>query len=144
MDDLTIFVNDIKLNIRAAVIIETDDGYIFEKDPKRNYYFMVGGRIKINETSLEAARREIYEELGIDLENITLKAVAESFFEEDNIKYQEICFYYGCKINGVIQLPEAYYALNIDEIRKNDIRPVFIDDIISSKDNRIMHIILRE
>jgi 8-oxo-dGTP pyrophosphatase MutT (NUDIX family) len=144
MDDLTIFVNDIKLNIRVAVIIETDKGYIFEKDPKWYYYFIVGGRIKINETSLEAAKREIYEELGIELENFTLKAIAENFFEENNIKYQEICFYYWCKINGTLQLPEEYYALNIDEIKNNNIRPIFLYNIISSKDNNIMHIILRE
>jgi 8-oxo-dGTP pyrophosphatase MutT (NUDIX family) len=93
MDDLTIFVNDIKLNIRVAVIIETDEGYIFEKDPKWYYYFIVGGRIKTNETSVEAAKREIYEELGIELENFTIKAIVENFFEENNIKYQEICFY---------------------------------------------------
>jgi 8-oxo-dGTP pyrophosphatase MutT (NUDIX family) len=144
MDDLTIFVNDIKLNIRVAVIIETDAGYIFEKDPKWYYYFIVGGRIKINETSSEAAQREIYEELGIELKNFILKAIAENFFEENNIKYQEICFYYRCKINGTMQLPEKYYALTVDEIRKNNIRPIFIYNIISSKDNDIMHIILRE
>ena len=144
MDDLSIFIDGIKLNIRVGVIIETDDGYIFEKDPKWYYYFIVGGRIKINETSEEAVQREIYEELGIHLENFTLKAIAENFFEDNNIKYQEICFYYKCKINGIIKLPEKYYALNIDEIRNNDIRPVFLDEIISSEDNNIMHIILRE
>jgi 8-oxo-dGTP pyrophosphatase MutT (NUDIX family) len=97
MDDLTIFVNNIKLNIRVAVIIETDEGYIFEKYPKWNYYFIVGGRIKINETSLETAQREIYEELGIRLENFSLKTIAENFFEENNTKYQEICFIINAK-----------------------------------------------
>ena len=41
--DISVFLGDVKLNIRTAVIIEMENGYIFEKD---EFYVIVGGRGK--------------------------------------------------------------------------------------------------
>ncbi|GHU77605.1 hypothetical protein FACS189461_5890 [Spirochaetia bacterium] len=139
--DISVFLNDTKLNLRSAVIIKTEKGYIFEKDPLDDFYFVVGGRIKINETSEEAAKREIYEELGLTIENIKLKAIVESFFVMDNKKCHEICFYYIYGINEEINLSEKYSIFNIDEIKIKNIQPKIIYDIIKSKGNEIMHLI---
>jgi 8-oxo-dGTP pyrophosphatase MutT (NUDIX family) len=73
------FLNDVRLNIRSAVIIETENGYISDQDRLDGFYYAVGGRIKINETSEEAAKREIYEEIEIMVKDIKLKAIMESF-----------------------------------------------------------------
>jgi ADP-ribose pyrophosphatase YjhB (NUDIX family) len=141
--DISIFINEIKLNIRSAVIIETQNGYIFEQD-KHGFYYVVGGRIKINETSEDAAKREIYEEIGIKIKNIKLKAIVESFFEYDNRKYHEICFYYRYKTNRKIKLSKNYFVFNREEIRAHNIQPKIIYDIIDSKNKGITHFVLNE
>ena len=142
--DISIFLDDIKLNIRSAIIIETERGYIFDKDKLDGFYYVVGGRIKTNETSEEAAKREIFEELGIKIEKINLRCIMESFFICDNKKFHEICFYFEHKINGNIDLPEDYFVFNRDEIQKKDIRPKIIYEIINSNDKNIKHIVLKE
>ena len=142
--DISIPIKDIRLNIRTAVIIETEKGYIFEKDNKNRFYWITGGRIQINETSEEAAKREIKEELGINIENIKLKAIVESFFELDKEKFHEICFYYKYKLDKNINLINNYYYLSINEMEKENIQPKILLDIINSKNNEIMHIIIKE
>jgi 8-oxo-dGTP pyrophosphatase MutT (NUDIX family) len=147
--DISIILDNIRFNLRTAVIIETENGYIFEKDTfAKNeidkYYFVVGGRIKTNETSEDAARREIKEELGIEIGNINLKAIVENFFIFENIEFHEICFYYKYIINGKIKLPENYFIYSKEEIKTKNIKPKIIYDIINSENNDIMHIKLNE
>jgi ADP-ribose pyrophosphatase YjhB (NUDIX family) len=142
--DISIFLEDTKLNIRTAVIIDTEKGYIFEKDKLEGFYYVVGGRIKINETSKKAAKREINEELGIKIKNINLKAIVESFYVYDNKKYHEICFYYKHKINGSINLPENYFVFNKEEIKKENIQPKIIYEIINSENDEIKHLMINE
>jgi 8-oxo-dGTP pyrophosphatase MutT (NUDIX family) len=142
--DISIFLDNIKLNIRSAVIIETEKGYNFDKDRLGGFYYVVGGRIKTNETSENAAKREIYEEIGVNIENIKLKAIVESFFVYDNKNFHEICFYYKYKINGEINLPENYYVFNEEEIKRENIQPKIIYDIINSKNEEILHLIINE
>jgi 8-oxo-dGTP pyrophosphatase MutT (NUDIX family) len=139
---MNIKVENILVNLRSAVIIETENGYIFEKDKIRGIYFIVGGGIEINESSEEAAKREIFEELGIRIENIKLKAIIERFFENESEKFHEIGFYYFCKINEKIILPEGFYFLNTEEIKKVTIKPEVIHEIIGSKNNGIIHLII--
>ena len=146
--DITIPINGIRLNIRTAVIIEIEieieNWYIFEKDKRNRFYWVVGGRIKINENSIEAAKREIKEELGIELEKIDLKAIVESFFELDNENFHEICFYYTGKYVDKLELSENFFIFSKDEMEKINIQPKIIYDIINSKNSEIIHLIINE
>jgi 8-oxo-dGTP pyrophosphatase MutT (NUDIX family) len=148
MEDIGRFLGNIKLIVRAAVIIDTGKGIIFEKDPKTNYYFIIGGGIKIGESSEEAAVREIKEEIGIEIGieigNIKLKTIVERFFSEKNIKYHEFCFYYTYKLNKNIELPKNIYILDMDEIKNVDVKPEIILEIIKSKNKGISHLIINE
>ena len=142
--DITIPINGIRLNIRTAVIIETENGYIFEKDKRNRFYWVVGGRIQINENSIKAAKREVKEELGIELEKINLKAIVESFFELDNENFHEICFYYTGKYVDKLELSENFFIFSKDEMEKINIQPKIIYDIINSKNSEIIHLIIDE
>ena len=142
--DITIPINGIRLNIRTAVIIETENGYIFEKDKRNRFYWVVSGRIQINENSIEAAKREVKEELGIELEEINLKAIVESFFGLDNENFHELCFYYTGKYVEKLKLSENFYIFSKDEMEKINIQPKIIHDIINSKNSEIIHLIINE
>jgi 8-oxo-dGTP pyrophosphatase MutT (NUDIX family) len=140
--DIHASINNIKLYLRSAVIMETDEGYIFEKDYLTGIYFIIGGGIQINESSEEAAKREIFEEIGIKIDKINLKAIIERFFEEGNIKYHGIEFFYETKIFDKIILPKNFYTIKMDEMERMNIKPKIIYDIIKSEKKEIRHIIL--
>ena len=142
--DITIPINGIRLNLRTAVILETRKGYIFEKDLKNGFYWIAGGRIQINETSEEAAKREIKEELNMNIENIKLKAIMESFFELEKEKFHEICFYYRCKTNQDVNLPKNFYAFSREELNTVHIEPKILLDIINSESDEIVHLTIHE
>jgi len=139
--DLTIKLKDTILNIRTAVLIDTEKGYIFEKPPTEDFYCVIGGRVQANETSENAAKREIKEELNIDIDDIKLKAVLECFFLKDNKNYHEIGFYYKCKLSGEVKLPDNFFILSKEEIKTKNILPKIIVKIIDLEDDKILHFV---
>jgi 8-oxo-dGTP pyrophosphatase MutT (NUDIX family) len=140
--DLTIPINGIKLNIRVTVLVETPKGFIFEKD-KSGFFFPVGGRIKINESSIDAAKREIKEELGIEIEEPTYIATLENFFHYEGKPFHEISIIYQAKIEE-FDCPNGFYAFDSERMKNLDIKPAAINEIISNKSSGIKHFIIRE
>lgn len=134
--DLTIPVKDSILNIRVAILAKTINGYLLEKNPGGFLYF-IGGRIKINETSEEAAKREIYEEIGIHVEKFNFKTVVENFFISENQPIHEICFVY--MVDKELEIDSKKLKLvecSITDFKNTDIKPVAIRDFILNNDNR--------
>lgn len=78
--DLTIDVEDYKLNIRAAGIIIHNNKILAHKNKKEGHYALIGGRIQAGESSAEAARREVQEEIGKDVEIVEYISTVENFF----------------------------------------------------------------
>jgi len=139
--DLKIQLKDTILNIRDGVLLKTDKGFIFEKHPNEDFYCVIGGRIQENESSENAAKREVMEEIGIEIKNIRLKAILESFFLMDEQKCHEIGFYYKCILNGNIKLPDNFYTLSKEKIKTVKILPKIISQIIDFKNDDIVHIV---
>ena len=90
--DLTIDVEDYKLNVRATVIIEHNGKILAHKNIHSNHYALIGGRVKIGEDSESTVKREMLEELGKEIEVIGYVATIENFFEMKGSKYHEILF----------------------------------------------------
>ena len=134
--DLTIPIENSILNIRVAVLVRTKKGFIIEKSPEGFFYF-IGGRIKINETSEEAAKREIFEEIGIKIEKINFKIILENFFIEKNKKVHEICFVYSINEElEVSNLVSSRIECPITDFANVDIKPKILKDYILSGDNK--------
>ena len=62
--DLSLKLQEYKLNIRTAGIIIHNDQILVHKNINEDYCCLPGGRIKLGESSKEALKREIKEELG--------------------------------------------------------------------------------
>ncbi len=151
--DLTIDVEGYKLNIRVAGIIIHNNKILTHRDINKDHYCLPGGRIEIGETSEQAIKREIKEELGKDVEIIEYKSTIENFFEFENNKYHEIYFLYKIefvneedkKINYTIHNVEGkqylqYEWLELNKINKYNILPECLKDIISDKEG-LIHVI---
>lgn len=92
--DITIDVEDYKLNVRAAGVIIHNNKILVHKNVNSDHYALVGGRIEIGENSVDTIKREIKEELGKDIEITGYISTIENFFEMKGSKYHEIMFVY--------------------------------------------------
>ena len=141
--DLTLPIEDKILNIRVAVILKTKIGYVLEKS-KNGYFFVLGGRIKINESSEQAARREVFEETGIKIDDLKLKAVIENFYtNNEERQVQEICFVYLSNNQENMNLIDGLAEYTIKQINDIDLRPTVLKQIILSEGKEISHFSLR-
>jgi ADP-ribose pyrophosphatase YjhB (NUDIX family) len=146
--DLKILVDDTYLNIRVAILLETSSGFVFEKS-KNGYLFLVGGRVKLNETTREAASRELFEELKLENIDTEMIAIIENFFPIDNGRCHEINFVYKATLPQPVDLSlftsnngsNGYCYIKADDFRKHDIRPKIIKEFIKNKKPFIIHLI---
>ena len=144
--DLTLDVEEYKLNIRAAGIIIHNNKVLAHRNMKKDTYHIPGGRIEIGESSEKTIKREIKEELGKDIEIIGYVSTIENFFEMDNKEYHEIYFLHRIefekeedkKIEYTLQNIEGkdylqYEWLDIDRIEEYNILPECIKQILKEK-----------
>jgi len=90
-------------NIRAKVVCVFRNenrilvGDAYDPTEQERFYCPPGGRIEFGETSIEALRREMKEELGSEIENPVLLGVLENLFTFDGRRGHEIVFVYEAK-----------------------------------------------
>ena len=151
--DIQFVVDDTVFNYRVVVLLNTPDGYIFEKSGD-GYLFAVGGKASINEDSSETAKRELLEEIGFRCTDLKLVAVIENFFvlPGEGSKYHELALVYRVGLNTCLNLCElksgnthnlGFIAVKPDDFGKVDIKPAVLTKIIL--ENRpFVHVINKE
>lgn len=143
------------LNVRVAIIMQTKNGFVLSHSKNGNYYFAIGGRCKLGESSIESAIRETEEETGLKLkkEDFKLISIIENFWTstEETAKGADWKVH---EINYVFTVPmqeeifEAIDSSEVVEIPKEklfdlDIRPDTIKKIIlEDKLNEFNHFIV--
>ena len=107
--DLTIDVENYKLNVRAAGIIIHNNKILTHKSINENYYALIGGRVQIGEDSETTLKREIMEEMGKEIEITGYVGTIENFFEMNSKNYHEIMFVH--KIEFTNEEEMLYFVL---------------------------------
>ena len=71
---------------RVAGVIEKEGKYLVQQISGKDYYILPGGHVHIGETSIDAIRREIREEVGIEVEEKDCKLFCynENIFKRDD------------------------------------------------------------
>lgn len=122
-------MNNIRPN--ALVIIKKDDNLLIQKglDSKTDRVFcrLLGGGIEFGESSSEALKREISEELGATILNEKLLCISENIFEFNGQTGHEITFLYSGDL-----LEEELYGQKTIKIADKDNRHaewVSIDEV---------------
>lgn len=144
--DLTIDIDNYKLNIRSGGIIIHNNKVLVHRNVNKKHYCLPGGRVEIGENSVETIKREIYEELGKEVEVLDYAATVENFFEMEHQSFHEIYFIHKIdfkneedkKIEHIMYNIEGkeylqYEWLDLDEIEKYNILPKCLKDILKSK-----------
>lgn len=95
--DISINIEDYKLNIRAAGLIIHNNKLLVHKNVNEDYYALLGGRVQIGEDSEKTIKREILEETGKEAQVTGYISTIENFFGNEKIKYHEILFVYAAE-----------------------------------------------
>lgn len=145
--DITIDVDDYKLNVRAAGVIIHNGKILTHRNVNSDHYALIGGRVEIGESSANTIRREIKEELGKDIEITGYISTIENFFEMKGSKYHEIMFVHKIeftneedkKIEYVMKNIEGkdylqYEWIELNRIDEYPLVPIAVKDIL--KENR--------
>lgn len=120
--DCTFKTPEGKFNLRVGAVITDGKRVLVSKGGSHEFYWVVGGRVKLGESTEEAVLREVREELGVAAEVDRLYSIAEKFFTVDGVYYHELEFLYLIKQFDVSKID--YGAIRCDS---PDIRLVWLD-----------------
>jgi len=94
----------LKPSLTTALILENSKKEILltkrRYPPKKNYWDTPGGFIDLKETAEQCLRREIKEELGLDLGKITYFGSYWSYYPYKGIRYQTLCLVFTAQYNN--------------------------------------------
>ena len=141
--DITIDVEEYKLNVRAAGIIIHNNKILTHRNTKSDHYALIGGRVEIGEDSEATLKREIMEEMGKEIEITGYISTIENFFQMDSQKYHEIMFVHKAefknekdqKIEDTINNIEGkdylvYEWIPLEKIDEYPIKPEVVKEIL--------------
>lgn len=141
--DITIDVENYKLNIRAGVIINHHNKVLLHRNIHSDHYALLGGRVEIGESSEQTVTREVLEETGKEIELTGYIATIENFFKMEGNNYHEILFvhqgefvneedkeilYTLKNVEGQDHL--QYEWIDLDQIDKYPLRPEIMKEIL--------------
>jgi len=141
--DLTLDVEDYKLNVRAAGVVIHNGKILVHRNVNSDHYALIGGRVEIGEDSASTVKREVEEETGKKVEIIGYVATIENFFEMKGAKYHEIMFVHRVefvddedkKIEYTLKNVEGkdylqYEWLDLNNIEDYPLLPVAVKEIL--------------
>lgn len=140
--DLSLMLGEVKLNIRVGVLLEYNNKILVEKNKTVDFGVVPGGRMRTLESGPETLKRELKDELNVDLssEQFELVSLIENFFNFDNKTYHELYFVYRVKLTNNYGIEDAYkssdnenskfYWYTREEFEKQNILPNVLKEII--------------
>ncbi len=101
-NDICVPVGDGVVNVRVGAIIMKNGRILMVTNESVDYYYSVGGRIRLGESAEDAVMREVREETGRTLAVERLGFVHEDFFLGDSMAHagkliHELGFYFYMK-----------------------------------------------
>ena len=146
--DVNVMIDDKRFNFRVGAIIECENKVLLQKSKDLNFYRLPGGRVKIGESTLEAVKRELEEEIGLKETNYELNHISENFFNWQGNEVHELYFMYKIKLNPSHPLfqkdefpsdnpEEINYWIDKEKIKDVYCLPTILNEVIT-KDSDIL------
>lgn len=153
--DISFKTTEGRFNYRVAGLLVQDNKLLIMQDKDQPYYYVPGGRIKMNEKSEDAVKREIQEELGVEVNVNRMLWVNENFFKEETLdeQFHEVCFFYLLELKDSEAFKgeefvvdeegkiHTYYWKSVDEIKYINLYPQFLREKIVDLPLHIKHIV---
>lgn len=146
-----------RFNFRIAGLGFRDGHVLVHRAVHETFWTFPGGRAEIGETSEATLRREMQEELGVDVTVERLLWTVENFFHYEARDYHEIGFYYLMTVppvfpfhareivhrnrDGKSDLEFKWVPATVAALRALDIPPYFIAEEIETLPGTSRHIV---
>ena len=149
MEDVVIKTDKQKFNFRVAVIpYNNNNQVLLQRVENEEYLSLIGGRVKLGETTANALLREVQEELGIliNQKNLYLVYVCENFFKINGKDIHELLFIYKYALNSNISYKvidkENVKAewFKIEDLKNLNIKPAIVKNFNISEE--LQHLII--
>ena len=133
------------------ILLKSEKGYIFEKS-NDGYLFALGGRVKLQESTIEASARELLEEVKLHDIDVKMAGIVENFFTMNGTKkYHEINFVFKAALNQSLDVESltssdgdaGYIYVLPQDFDKYDIKPKALLKVINS-DQQFLHVVSKE
>lgn len=156
--DITFDKNDKTVfNYRVCGVISDNKRLLLHRMKDDDFWTLVGGRVQILESSEDAIKREIIEELGENIEINRLLWIVENFFKFKNKHYHEILTIYSVSLqkesclinkrsrfNGLEGERLIYKWFDFDELNNLNIKPSFLKEKLTCFPDSSNHIINKD
>ncbi len=97
------------------------DGLLLVQRGKRGHLRLPGGRLTDTETVTQCLKREMLEELALEVRVGPLRYIVESFYENKGKIVHEIGFYFECSGDGEPRPQERHIEIAWVEIREESL-----------------------
>jgi 8-oxo-dGTP pyrophosphatase MutT (NUDIX family) len=155
---ITFDKDGVRFVVRAAGIALRGNHVLLHRAPDEDFWSLPGGRCEMNEATNDALRREMQEELGIDVEITRLLWVVENFFEYVGRDCHEIGFYYLMEIaddsplhnlgdeflGDEFGLPLIFKWHDLGDLDSKEVYPIFLKQGLQSLPVTVAHIVHNE
>lgn len=156
--DIRVETNDYKFHFRVVAVIEQNGKILIQHIDNTEYWVLPGGHVMYGETSLEALKREVKEEIGIDInpQDCKLFCFHENFYMKGKQLQHWLENYFIVKPQnplpqksweteendkGVLKHLQFKWVTR-DELKEIELKPVTIKNLIAdNKTNGFTHLI---
>lgn len=155
--DCTFINKNTGFNYRVgALIINKNEEILMCYDKEESFYYTVGGRVQLFETSSEAVEREVFEETGLKLKAKKLSFVLEAFFENhcketgESQNFHELSMYYSMEFRDEYEIKNMHFMdggrkeelfwIALKDFKDLPIYPEFLKEKLLDKQEEIIHI----
>ena len=154
MADISFRLDGHRINLRVGGIFISEDRVLLNRLEKDDYWFLPGGRVITGESSDQAIRREIREELGIDCRIVRPVFLIENFFTLSGEPFHELGVYYLLDPAGAT-LPKdgdrvqtdaglQFHWQAVDRLGAIDFRPTVLGTRLQDLPPGFEHIVMRD
>lgn len=157
MSMLTISDQDKTFTYRVAAAIFHGNRVLLHRAETDWFWALPGGRCEMMEPSIDTVRREMAEEIGVEVCVDRLLWIAERFFSLPDRQHHELSFIYLCRLPDSCSLTEPasftgdegglpliFQWFTVGELEQHEVFPVFLRQGLSQLPERPVHIIARE
>ncbi|MBQ7140519.1 MAG: NUDIX domain-containing protein [Bacilli bacterium] len=159
-DSIKMKTDDYNFKFRVSGLIIRNNKILLVDMDDSGFLCLPGGYVELGETTEEAVKRELIEEIGKDIMVKKYLGVVENYFiNKFSKKMHEISFYYlmdfvSCDVEEsnftLIENDKGHNIkldfkwINIDEVDNFDIRPNFLKDLFKNNNLEFNHLIFNE